>query len=262
MKVRQSINLRVFRVRAHHERCIDGCAFRTVEELVRDAANRLSDAAREAIVARGRFTIGLSSCALSARLHRTLAGFVLPDWAHWELFYGDEWAVPLDDPRSHHGRVHEALLSKVPIPTEGIHPMYREGEDLDTLARAYERCLVDRLGAAPTLDALVLGVEPDGQTLALHPGCRAVRERRRNVVSLHDPSEEPPVPRLTFTPPMVHRARLVLVLAAGVECSDAVYEMLEGDFDPSTTPAQIVRDCEGQVVVLLDDDAFDGVPAA
>jgi hypothetical protein len=41
-----------------------------------------------------------------------------------------------------------------------------------------------------------------------------------------------------------------------------VFEMLEGAYDPTEEPAQIIRECEGEVVVLLDDDAFDGIPAA
>ena len=61
-------------------------------------------------------------------------------------------------------------------------------------------------------------------------------------MALHDPPMEPAVSRLTLTPPMVRRARRVILLATGVEKSDAVYEMLEGTFDPTEEPAQIIRD--------------------
>jgi 6-phosphogluconolactonase len=262
MKVRQSVNLRVFRVRAHHGRSIDGCVFPTPHEVALDAANRISAAAQNAIAARGSFSIGLAGGRTPALLHRTLAGFALPDWSHWEVFFGDERAVPHTDALSNYGNAREDLLARVPIPASRIHPMYHEGEDLDALAEAYERRLVDRLGDEPRLDVLVLGLGRDTHTLSLHPDCDAIEERARNVAALRDPPMDPPVPRLTLTPPMVHRARLVLVLATGVEKSDAVYEMLEGPLDPREEPAQIVRDCEGQVVVLLDDGAFDGIPAA
>jgi 6-phosphogluconolactonase len=262
MKVRQSVNLRVFHVRAHEGRTIEGYVFPTGHEVALDAANRIAAAAQDAIVARGSFAIALAGGRTPGLLHRTLAGFALPDWAHWEVFFGDERAVPADDPLSNYGAAREDLLARVPIPASRVHPMYEPGHDLDALARAYDRRLVERLGPEPALDVLVLGLGHDTHTLSLHPGCDALAERERNVVALADPPMDPPVSRLTLTPPMVRRARLVLVIATGVEKSDAVFEMLEGPFDPVEEPAQIVRECEGHVVVLLDDDAFDGIPAA
>lgn len=262
MKVRQSVNMRVFRVRSHGERSIEGWVFPTAHELALDAANRVAAAARDAIAARGTFSIALAGGRTPALLHRTLATFALPDWAHWEIFFGDERCVPHDDPRSNYGSARRDLLEPAAIPAAHVHPMFAPGRDLDALARDYDRLLVDKLGPEPALDMLVLGLGHDTHTLSLHPNCAALDERERNVVALHDPPMEPAVSRLTFTPPMVRRARRVLLLATGVEKSDAVYEMLEGPFDPTEEPAQIVRDCEGEVIVLLDDDAFDGVPAA
>ncbi len=92
------------------------------------------------------------------------------------------------------------------------------------MARALRpRAPVDKLGAPALFDLVVLGLGKDTHTLSLHPNCAAIDERERNVVALHDPPMEPAVSRLTLTPPMVRRARLVLVLATGVEKSDAVY---------------------------------------
>jgi 6-phosphogluconolactonase len=262
MKVRQSVNMRVFRVRAQRERSIEGWVFPSGHEVALEAANRVAAAARDAIAARGSFSIALAGGRTPALLHRTLAGFALPDWAHWEIFFGDERCVPADDPRSNYGSALHDLLAPAAIPTARVHPMYQPGRDLDALAAEYDRLLVDRLGPAPVLDMLVLGLGHDTHTLSLHPGCAALDERERNVVALVDPPMDPAVSRLTLTPPMVRRARQVLLLATGVEKSDAVFEMLEGAYDPTEEPAQIIRECEGEVVVLLDDDAFDGIPAA
>jgi len=252
--------LRSFRLPASGAGSLAGCVLATPEAVAREAADRLLAASRDAIAARGRFALALAGGRTPALLHRTLAGLTVSAWERWEVFFGDERAVPHDHPASNYGNARRDLLARVPIPPARVHPLYAPGEDLDAQALAYERLLVDRLGPEPALDAVVLGVGRDAHTLSLHPRCPLLRATSRLVAALRDPPMDPPLARLTLTPAALHRARLVLVLATGADKSSAVRALCAAPDDPFETPIQIVRGCTGEVLVLLD-AAADGAAA-
>lgn len=221
----------------------------------------IAERARAAVTERGRFTIALTGGESPKALHEALAARADVDWASWEVFLGDDRAVPESDPRSNLRNARETLLSKVPVAPERVHAMVLPGADLDAMAAAYEKALAAAAGAPPVLDLVVLGLGKDGHALSLHPGAAAIHERSRDVVALRDPPMDPPLSRVTFTPPMVERARAVLLFAHGASKSAAVRAVLEGPDDVTKTPGQIVRRASGEVLALLDQAAASGLAA-
>jgi 6-phosphogluconolactonase len=225
-------------------------------ELARVGAEIIIEAAREAIRERGRFTIALAGGSSPRLIHQQLAASRDDhDWSRWEFFLGDERFVPESDPRSNLRSARENLLSKLPIAEARVHAMYAPGIDVHEAARRYERVLSESLGEPPVFDLVMLGVGRDAHTLSLHPGCEAIHEKARTVVGLPDPPMDPPVARVTFTPPVVACARRVLVILAGAEKADAARYVLQGPDDRMKFPAQIIRDARAEVTVLLTRDA-------
>ena len=215
-------------------------------------AQRVADIAREAIAARGRSPLRSQAERVPRPLYNALVSRTGIEWRRWEVFLGDERAVSTEDERSNYHHADAILLSRVSIQAERLHPMFALGKDLDEAAADYERTLVSLLGDPPVFDLILLGIGSNGHTLSLFPGSSAIDETRRYVVALHDPPMDPPLGRITFTPPVVWAARHVLVVATGTSKAGPVADAMEGPEARERTPAQIVRDARGEVTFLLD----------
>lgn len=179
-------------------------------------------------------------------VYRCLAGLPVP-WERVDLFFGDERAVPPDDPRSNFRMVQEAFLERVPAALRAVHRMEAEREDAERAAVEYAALITE------PLDLLVLGIGEDGHTASLFPGSPALAERVRRVV----PAVAPTTPnRLTITPSVIATARDTLVIAAGAGKAAPVWFALCPDGLVDECPARLARDGYW----LLDRDAASQLP--
>lgn len=243
-----------------------------------EGARRFAAAAQEAVAARGRFMVALSGGSTPEGLYRELASRHLASapgktsealgvpWSQTHVFFGDERYVPHDDPQSNFRMAREALLDHVPIPAEQVYPMPTDAAEPSAAAAEYEKTLVRVFHApqalasqattappVPRFDLILLGMGPDGHTASLFPGTEAVYEQRRLVVAPW--VEKFKTYRLTLTPPVLRHGRQVLFLASGAAKADTLCDVLEGDYDPSFLPSQIVRPVDGRLTWLVDQEA-------
>ena len=154
------------------------------EAVARAAAERLIEACGES--RSERIAICLSGGSTPKVLYGLLSG---PDyatrlpWARIHWFFGDDRAVPWDDPRSNVRMVREAFGHGAPIPPTHLHFIPSDAGP-DAGARAYERTLLDFYGAErldparPLFDLVLLGLGEDGHTASLFPGTPAAGPRR------------------------------------------------------------------------------------
>ncbi len=194
--------------------------------------------ARASLAARARFRIGLSGGTTPERLYRELASPPARspiDWGRTTICFADERGVPPDHPDSNYRLVLERLAEPGGIPLANVHRMEAEAADLEAAARAYEPYLVE------PLDVLLLGVGPDGHTASIFPGSDLVEEWQRRVAAVTQ-SPKPPARRLTITPRVFGEAREIAVLVSGDEKAEAVARSLEGNADPRSIPATLLRD--------------------
>ncbi|HEU5262677.1 MAG TPA: 6-phosphogluconolactonase [Gemmatimonadales bacterium] len=204
--------------------------------LARATAAWLVATIRQAILQRGRCTVGLAGGVTPGPIYGELTTPSLAqdiDWTRVDVYFGDERAVPPHHPDSNYRMVRERLLAHVPIPATMVHRMEAERPDLDVAAAEYDRAL------PPRLDVLLLGMGPDGHTASLFPRSPALAERERRVVPVHSP--KPPSLRLTITPPVIAAARSVAVVAVGEEKAAMTARALAGPFAPQDVPAQLAR---------------------
>lgn len=233
--------------------------------LAAEAAKRFAEAAEAAVGRAGRFTVALAGGSTPRRLYEALAMEPYRSRVPWDrthVFWGDERAVPPDHPDSNCGMARTALLVRVPIPPRQVHRMAAERADRDAAAREYEAGIAEVFalppgGEPPAFDLILLGMGADGHTASLFPGTGATRETRRWVVRNHVPTHN--ADRLTFTLPILNRARVILFLVSGPDKAQALHDVLEGPPDPERLPAQRIRPSGGRVVWLADGPAAAGL---
>ena len=157
---------------------------------------------------------------------KTLYGLLASDefrgrfpWQRVSWYWGDERFVPYDHPESNYRMTREAMLAKVPVPPENIHPVPADGTP-DEAALRYELTLQADYGATvldparPLFDITLLGLGPDGHTASLLPGEPVLEERKRWVAAV---SHGRPEVRITMTYPVIESSRHVAFLVAGQE---------------------------------------------
>ena len=217
-------------------------------ELAEAAADRIVAAARNAIRRRGRFLLALSGGSSPRLVYPLLASsprVEQVDWSRVEFFWGDERAVPPDDPDSNFGLARTLLLDHLPgVRSAAVHRMPADASDRDAAAWRYEaevgRVAGVRSGTSgrPRLDLIWLGMGPDGHTASLFPGASTLAERGRSVLPATAPTTSPVSKRMTLTLPLINAARLVLFVVAGADKAAALRSVRSGSRD---LPAARVR---------------------
>jgi 6-phosphogluconolactonase len=187
--------------------------------------------------------VALSGGGTVGRAYELAAG-LRPGWSGVRAWFGDERAVPPDHPDSNHRLVHERLLSRLEVGPE-VHRI--EGElGAAEAARRYDAAL-----QGVELELALNGIGADGHTASLFPGAPSLDERARRAVAA-EAGLEPFVPRVTMTPPLFERARLLVYLVTGAAKADAVRRAFAAPPSPST-PASLIRGRE--TVAYLDREA-------
>ncbi len=224
--------------------------------LARDAAGRFVAIANDATSARGRFSVALSGGATPRDLHTLLATPDLAkqvDWSRVHVFWGDERAVPPDDPASNYRMAQETLLSRVPVPLGNVHRIKGELEP-QVAAREYAVTLASYFhphpGELPQFDLILLGMGANAHTASLFPGSALVNDTTDWVAAGY--IEEVKMNRITLTVPVINAAEHILFMVAGEDKAATVRAVLRGEYRPADLPAQLIRPVSGALVWLLD----------
>lgn len=227
-----------------------------LEALSREAARRILAAVVESSPSRrAPFRLALAGGSTPRRLYEVLASDEFRSrmpWPHIHLFWGDERLVPRDHPESNYRMVHEALLRRVTLPAENIHPVPILPAP-EAAAEAYERDLRAHFGQRrgfPTFDLVLLGLGADGHTGSLFPGAATLEEKQRLAVAHAVGVGQ--LPRVTLTLPVFNHARRVYFLVAGEKKATALRIVLE---ESGNLPAQRVDPGRGQLIWLADSAA-------
>jgi 6-phosphogluconolactonase len=243
-----------------------------LEVLSEAAAELICSLAVRGVNKHGLFTVALSGGKTPKSLYEKLAAppyEARMPWPHTHLFWGDERCVPPDHPESNFAMAFRALISKVPIPSQNVHPIPAEIEPPEDAAKAYEKTLREFFrssnthpnrphegGPFPSFDLILLGVGGDGHTASLFPGDQALEESKRWVMAVRTPHGSPPVGRITLTLPLINRGRRILFLVSGSGKRGVLRSILE---DPDSAsrryPAARVNP-EGRAVWLVDEEAL------
>ncbi len=183
------------------------------------------------------FTLALSGGNTPKLLYQSLAMTPLIEWPKVELFFGDERAVPPEHPDSNFGMVKAALLDHLGKGKVTAHAMPAEQGEVTSYESLIRARVKEQRDGVPVLDLVLLGIGNDGHTASLFPGSPALNETTRLVAMNPEPR------RMTFTLPLINKAKRVWVLA-GPDKKDIVAKTMG---KPGDLPIQRLRP-EGELV--------------
>jgi 6-phosphogluconolactonase len=229
----------------------------TPDVVIEPDAQHLARAVAEALVARlaaaqtvhGSASVVLTGGGIGTAVLEHVAGLAAEpvretvDWATVDVWWGDERFVPADDDERNEKGARRALLDRVGVPAERVHPMppsdgdFAEPEDAaEWYAGQLAAAASD--GTVPRLDVLLLGMGPEGHVASIFPGSPAVADDRTVVAVRNCP--KPPPTRVTLGYPAINAAEEVWLLVSGEGKADAVARAL-GGAPPDEIPAAGVR---------------------
>ena len=208
------------------------------ETAARSAADLIAASLRAAISARGTASVAFSGGQTPTTMLETLATLPLP-WQRVHVFQVDERVVPDGDPERNSTALRHALLDRVDT---NSHLMDVTALDLVESAQRY----AGLLQVHEPLDVVHLGIGDDGHTASWPPGAPVVDDRD-HVVAIVGLFRG--FVRMTITPPVVDRARAVVLLVAGTDKAPVLARMLAGD---RSLPASRVL---GERTVVVADEA-------
>jgi 6-phosphogluconolactonase len=185
------------------------------DAVARRGAAVVAAAAREAVAARGSFTVAVSGGKTPWAMFGYLAAEELP-WKATTIFQVDERIAPDGDPDRNLAHLRESLAG---APAE-VRAMPVEDGDLEAAAAAYAAGLPERI------DLVHLGLGDDGHTASLVPG-DPVLEVADRLVALT--GEYRGRRRMTLTYPALARAELLLWLVTGADKAGPLARLLAAD---------------------------------
>lgn len=230
--------------------------YNNTEEINTAAAVLFTAAAQKAIAEKGKFTAVLTGGSSPAGIYKLLASDDYKtkiDWSKVFIFWGDERWVPLNDDLSNAKMSYAALLSHVPIPSENIFEMYKDGVKPEDYAAAYEQSIRKVLGDEGKFDLILLGMGDDGHTASLFPGEAVLKEQNKWVDAYYLAPQK--MHRITLTAPLINKAEKIIVVAFGEKKAHALKEVTTGAYNPETYPMQLIKPVSGELLFLIDKSA-------
>lgn len=203
-----------------------------LDKLSAAVAHRIAASATQAIAARGTFHLVLAGGETPRHCYEKLRHLAV-DWAHVQIYFGDERCLPRGDAQRNDTMARETLLAHISIPPGNIHAIPAELGAREAATR-YASLLEN---AAP-LDLVLLGMGEDGHTASLFPGNPATDNMAAAVPVFNSP--KPPAERVSLGMGTLNAARQKMFLVAGAGKRSALEQISRG----ALLPAARVTDAE------------------
>ncbi len=197
---------------------------RTAPDLFEQAANQVSDLLVETIALRGECAIVVSGGKAIRQTLVNLSTCEVP-WSSVRIYLADERCVPRGDKERNDAMVEEVFVRPARIsPNNFIRIPAELGPVLG--ASEYSRTISE----IKQFDIALLGVGDDGHIASLFPNHPSVLSCERVVAVKNSPKIPPNRVSLGLT--MLSGATHRIVVVAGVEKSDLIARILEGQRPP------------------------------
>jgi 6-phosphogluconolactonase len=230
--------------------------YKTADEVIEELANYFIQIIHSAIKEKNDCTVALSGGNSPKKLYELLASRDYSqkiDWDKIYFFFGDERYVPFNDPENNGYMAKKALFEPLMIPDANIFYI-NTSVSPDDAAKKYSKRILSHFKNKPVrFDLILLGLGDNGHTASLFPHTDVLQEKKSLVKAVY--LEGTSSYRITMTAALINEAYNIAFLVYGEAKANAVYEVLEGEKNVETYPAQLIIPEEGNVHWFLDGEA-------
>ncbi len=132
--------------------------------------------------------------------------------------------------------------------------MYKTGITSQDYALEYEQSIKSIVREDGKFDLILLGMGDDGHTASLFPAQVVLQENSKWVSAYYLESQN--MDRITLTASTINKAREIVVITYGENKSNALNEVLYGDYNPQKYPMQLIKPLDGKLLFLTDQAAI------
>ena len=236
--------------------------FKNKEALTKATAQFIVTESNNCIREKGSFTWALSGGSTPLELYKLLATDNYQkkiDWKNIYIFWSDERYMPFqsDENNSHQAKL--ALLDHIDIPQENIFTI-PVNLPVKKAARHYEQTLKQFFKTEqPVFDLILLGMGSNGHTASLFPNTEILKEKESLVKSCF--IEEVNMERISFTVPLINKAKKILFLIAGAEKAETLKIVLGNKKQTQLYPAQLIKAAKkNELIWFVDTKAASALP--
>jgi 6-phosphogluconolactonase len=230
--------------------------YETADETIKGLADYFVQTINTAIKEKGRCAVALSGGNSPKKLYKLLGS---PDYSRqidWDkiyFFFGDERFVPFTDPENNGNMVKKILFEPLMIADANIFYI-NTAVPPDESAKKYAQRILSYFKNDPVrFDLILLGLGDNAHTASLFPNTPVLNERKALVSAVY--IEELSSYRITMTAALINEAHAIAFLVYGDAKANAVQNILEGERDFETYPAQLISPEDGVLHWFLDEDA-------
>jgi 6-phosphogluconolactonase len=191
--------------------------FKNVDFLSRSAADFICRLSGRVLQKQRIFTLALSGGTTPLTLYKLLSKKPYRnaiDWKKVHLFWVDERFVPENNPENNFGSFCKVFKCRGKLPCSNLHKIDTAFKTAAQSAENYEKLLKRFFGRTPQFDLAILGMGSDGHTASLFPGNKALRERKKRVVSVRQ-AKAKIKERITLALFTLNNSKNVLLLVTG-----------------------------------------------
>jgi len=230
--------------------------YKTTEETIKGLADHFVQTVNTAIKEKGRCAVVLSGGNSPKKLYELLT---TPDYSRqidWDkiyFFFGDERNVPFTDPENNGNMVKKTLFEPLMIPDANIFYINTAVPPEESAKKYTQRILSYFKNDPVRFDLVLLGLGDNSHTASLFPHTPVLKEKKALVSAVY--IKELSSSRITMTAALINEAHAIAFLVYGEAKANAVHNVLEGEKDFETYPAQLIIPEEGVMHWFLDEDA-------
>ncbi len=230
--------------------------YKTKDELLNALANYIIKIANKAIAEQDRFNFVLTGGNSPKELYHLLATKYKADidWTKVYFFFGDERNVMPDHENYNGLMAKKSLLDPLNIPENQIFYVNTELAP-EKAAIEYAKAIDKHFdGADLNFDLILLGMGEDAHTASLFPGTTILKSHEATIDSVY--VDKLSTYRISFTAPLINKAKNIAFLVFGESKAPAVKEVIEGGkTDTTLYPSQLIDPVDGYVTWFVDEQA-------
>ncbi|WP_316794345.1 6-phosphogluconolactonase [Pedobacter frigoris] len=230
--------------------------YKTQAELFEDLIDYIVNIANQSISQKGCFNFVLTGGNSPKALYELLATTYKDkiDWSKVFFFFGDERNVAPTHESYNGLMAKNAILAPLNISEDHIFYVDTTLEP-EKAAIEYHKAILNHFkGGDLAFDLILLGMGDDAHTASLFPGTKILANKEVEIDSVY--VDKLSTYRISFTAPLINKAKNIAFLVFGEGKANAVKHVIEDEQkNTSLYPTQLINPIDGHVTWFLDDAA-------